>query len=89
MKKIIVVLLIFSSYILQSQQEDNPFNETEKSFNEPKEDLNKEGDVVARGPGNPPKPLSTDDYIPLLIMTALGVIVYRAYPKKRRNILKN
>lgn len=89
MKRIVIVLLIFSSYILQAQQEDNPFHESEKIATEqPNENLKKGGDITARGIGNPPKPVPIDEYIPLLITTALGVIVYRAYPRKKGSVVK-
>ena len=92
MKKIILVVLLSMGYLITAQQEGNPFYEEENSAK--KADLSEkpgDGEVVVQGPGNPDgdDDLPIDDYIPLLIITALGVIVYQTYPKKRTTVEKN
>ena len=91
MKKIILVILLSMGYLITAQQEDNPFYEEENKAE--KVELNKgpEDRDIAAKPGNPDgvDDLPIDDYIPLLIITALGAIVYQAYPKKSTSVERN
>lgn len=83
MKKFRLVLLIFTGYFAQAQQEDNPFYKTEKAVDIPKEDPNKDGITAKRG--NPPgdNDLPIDDYVPVLVFTAVGMIIYKTYQKRK------
>ena len=45
----------------------------------------KEGDVVQKGPGNPGDPVPIDNYIPFLLIAALGLIIYQVQTKKQIN----
>ncbi len=64
---------------------ENPFMESERdktesaSRNAPNEN---EGPEVAYDPGNPSDPAPIDNYIPLLLMSAIGIIFYATYKKK-------
>lgn len=83
MKKILFVILIFTGYFLHAQQADNPFYETEKAVEKPKDIPESGENETDRLPGNPPKPVPIDDYIPVLISIAVGMIIYKTYQKKK------
>lgn len=89
MKKNISLILLFLFTIVFSQHSENRFNqESESAFEnltpENRVPQNQEP-VVANGPGGPGEPVSIDDYIPLLVLTALGIIIYKT--RKNRNLL--
>lgn len=86
MKKILYIVLFFISAFGYAQKGDNPFGQTEYDNAAVKEDAGKDEvpaapDVTAKD-GNPGDPQPIDDYIPLLIITAVGIIAYTAYRKK-------
>ncbi|UOU96700.1 hypothetical protein MUU74_09330 [Chryseobacterium daecheongense] len=71
MKKIVITSLIIlsSSIFAQESSDNNPFVYQESSANETEEDVY---------PGNPgdPEPAPIDQYIPVLVIVAVGIIVY-------------
>lgn len=87
MKKIIYIVLFFFSQSWYSQQEYNRFLESENSDAVGKDEtigdnVEQTPDVMAKGPGNPNQPAPIDDYIPLLLLAAVGLIAYTTYRKK-------
>ncbi|OWK73519.1 hypothetical protein CBW16_08375 [Flavobacteriaceae bacterium JJC] len=88
MKKILYIVLLFISAFGYAQKEQNPFGQTEYENAATKEDNSKDDvqsvpDITGKdGPGNPGPTNPIDDYIPLLIITALGMIVYHTYKKR-------
>ncbi|MGV8914044.1 MAG: hypothetical protein ACOH1X_01210 [Kaistella sp.] len=84
MKKILgVILVMFFSIGFAQDQPENRFNEAEQEFNQDSNEPTAKGPVVAYGPGNPGEPVPIDDYIPLLIIAAVGIIVYKSYTKNK------
>lgn len=89
-KKIVFILSFLLCVSTSSQEYDqNKFrdNEHENSINQNSE---KESDFgvankATLGPTDPPGPLPINDYIPLLVLTALGIIIYKT--RKNRNLL--
>ena len=69
----------------------NPFEESEKNSESKTSNQSnwesQNGDETAGDPGggNPGPDLPIDDYIPLLVLTALGIIIYKT--RKNRNLL--
>ena len=75
-------MLIFTG--INAQLSGNRFEEAEQSsFERNVEQENNEIPDIAKGPGNPGEDqLPIDDYIPVLVIIALGAIVYTTYRKK-------
>lgn len=62
----------------------NRFEETEQDYNnEYSEPTVAKEPETAGFPGNPGEPVPIDDYIPLLIVAAVGIIVYKSYTKNK------
>ena len=85
MKNLPIIIALFLNICLSAQESvSNRFQEAENTENtaaeapeNPHEAVLKEGD----GPGNPPaEPI--DDYIPVLLLVAMGIIAYQGYKKK-------
>ncbi len=88
MKKFIYIFLLLTIYSVNSQQQDNRFLESEENseISPSKDDGNNAKiDQSASRPGNPDgeDDLPIDDYIPVLVMTALGLILYTSLKKKK------
>ena len=92
MRKIRYIVFIFVSFVGYSQTGPNPFaeKESESAFN--RDAVVKENDEDAPkgdpptydgdgGGGNPADPMPIDDYMPILIITAVGIILYRTMKK--------
>lgn len=88
MKSFLLILLFFSVSLLTAQErqqtkQGNVFNSTDDSDTSPgttsDSGNNLEGDDVA----DPAAPI--DDYLPLLVLTAVGIIIYQTH--KKRNLL--
>ena len=79
-KKVIFVILFFIFIQGFGQNyEENRFNASEENTNQNKNYVaNTEND----GPSDPPNPVPINDYIPLLILVAVGGIVYYQSKKK-------
>ena len=92
MKKILYIFFfLIGTFHFGQGTSENRFEESEKgssAFN-PNKDVESEtlGDPPndADSPGNPGDPTPIDDYIPLLILAALGIIIYKT--RKNRNLL--
>lgn len=86
MKKIITVLLV-SIFCAGFAQElpRNRFEEPDHIYERPDTGTNNAEPEVAYNPGNPGDPVPVDMYIPFLLLTAAGLIVYTA--RKKNNAL--
>ena len=88
MKKYIYVLIIFISFSVTAQTQTNVFDDTaemaeREEYTDAYSDLPEKEPEIAYGPGNPGEdPVPIDDYIPLLLIAAMGLIVYNTYRKK-------
>lgn len=87
MKKLVLVLviLLYNVGFGQYDGSNNTFRKSEQpqtqhSQNEQPSGI---GEHEEGGPGNPEEPVPIDDYIPLLVMVAFGMIVYTNYRKKK------
>lgn len=77
---------MFFSIGFAQKQSSNRFEETEQEQNsEFGESSTAKEPEVASTPGNPDgdDDLPIDDYIPLLIIAAVGIIVYKSYTKNK------
>lgn len=87
MKKFVFLFLLFMGCLVSAQHDANPFAEDETMVE------NKEAGEIpnaSKGPGNPDNgeddlPLPIDEYVPFLVMTALGIIIYTA--RKKKNLM--
>ena len=91
MKKIRYILFLLISIFSFAQSGPNPFaeKESESAFNKPNATKDNETQVKDNtafdpGGGNPGNPVPIDNYIPLLIITAVGIMVY--HTSQRKNI---
>lgn len=86
MHKLFYIFLFFSGSLIQAQQEDNPFRASESQDEMSNND--KGLDQPHAGPGNPggEDDLPIDDYLPLLAITAVGIIIYTT--QKKRNLIR-
>ncbi|MEC5156964.1 hypothetical protein [Chryseobacterium sp. MP_3.2] len=77
---ILILVLIFSAGY--AQQTSNRFEEEDARLNQNEVD-NAEPfkDELPQGPGNPGEPVPINGYIPVLILTAVGIIMYRNMQK--------
>ena len=92
MKKIRYILFLLISFFSFAQSGPNPFadKESESAFNKPTATKDNETQVKDNaasrdsGGGNPSDPVPIDNYIPLLIITAVAIMVY--HTSQRKNI---
>ena len=87
MKKFVFVFLLLIGCLVSAQHDANPFDEPETTVENNEAD--EIGDVT-NSAGNPdgtddPLPLPIDDYMPLLVIAAVGIIVCTA--QKKKNVL--
>lgn len=87
MRKILGIILVMFFIIGYAQEQSaNRFEEAEQEHNTDfgESPTSKEPEVAYSG-GNPPgeDDLPIDDYIPLLLLTGVGIIVYTTYRKKQ------
>lgn len=84
MKKIRYILFLLISFFSFAQSGPNPFadKESESAFNKPTATKDNETQVKDNAASRDPVPI--DNYIPLLIITAVGIMVY--HTSQRKNI---
>lgn len=83
MKKIFYLFFLLVSGCHFAQGTVNRFQDTEKESTTNEAEEFKTTSVESTpnpGPGNPGSPI--DDYLPILILTATGIIIYTARKKK-------
>ena len=87
MKRFFILLLISLFTGINAQETKNRFEESEKGGFERNIDHtnNQSSDNPQAGPGNPGNTVPIDDYIPFLLITALGLIVYQVRKQKQVN----
>ena len=80
--------MIFISLGIKAQTQNNIFNDSAE-MSERKDNSDVYADTpekepeIAKGPGNPGEdPAPIDDYIPVLLLVAMGIIAYQGYKKK-------
>ena len=88
MRKFIYILMIFISLGIKAQTQNNIFDDSAE-MSERKDNSDVYADTpekepeIAKGPGNPGEdPAPIDDYIPVLLLVAMGIIAYQGYKKK-------
>ena len=88
MKKYIYIFIIFISFGVTAQTQTNVFDDTaemaeREEYTDAYSDVPEKEPEIAYGPGNPGEdPVPIDDYIPLLVIVAMGMIVYNTMRKK-------
>lgn len=82
MRKYTSIIILFLFVAVGAQGKKNPFEEAENA--EKVTNPTAVEAIAQKGPGNPSgdDDLPIDDYIPLLVITAMGIIVYHTYRKK-------
>lgn len=77
MKRTLIILALFFCGLMIAQQSENRFQNNENA-------VESADDVATTGPGGPDggDDLPIDDYVPLLAITAVGIIIYST---SRRN----
>ena len=80
--------MIFISLGIKAQTQNNIFDDSAE-MSERKDNSDVYADTpekepeIAKGPGNPGEdPAPIDDYIPVLLLVAMGIIAYQGYKKK-------
>lgn len=87
MKKLIYIILFIISILNFAQKPANRFEAEESATAVPKEEVtsarnNLEDPGESNNGGNPGDIVPIDDYIPLLIITAVGLIIFSQYYKR-------
>lgn len=89
MKKNLVFTFLFLVTLVTAQHSANRFeDDSQSAFENTDREIvkpNTEGPETAKNPGNPGDPVPINDYIPILILTAFGIIFYKT--RKKRNLL--
>lgn len=82
MKKLFfIILLLFQMVVYAQPSSDNPFAR-EDANQEANAEISKNQVAASTEPGDPGETIPIDDYIPLLLIAAMGLIVYNTYRKK-------
>lgn len=81
MKKFIYIIIFSISILSFAQMGPNRFEESESVSAVPKEEVI-QPPLASDNPGQPGDPTPIDDYLPLLVITAMGLIVYHQYRKR-------
>lgn len=88
MKKYIYILIIFISFSVTAQTQTNVFDDTAEmaergEHTDAYSDVSEKEPEISYGIGNPGEdPVPIDDYIPLLVIIAAGLIIYKTYHRK-------
>lgn len=92
MKRFFLLLLIPYFSVAYAQLSTNRFDQEDRSATEDRSAMedrsmqntnDQDGDVLGKGPGNPGDPVPIDSYIPLLLITAIGFIIYQTKKDKK------
>lgn len=84
MKKYMLFLFFFIAISGFAQQGPNPFAESERN-SEPVDQKDESPGLTEKDPGggNPADPVPIDDYLPLLVIAAAGIIIYKGMRTKQ------
>lgn len=92
MKRLFILILIPFFTLAAAQVSPNRFDEksesafepiTNNDSNGPRTENGSENDGPQPGPGNPGAPVPINQYVAVLIITALGIIIYTSQKKKK------
>ena len=90
MKNLLLIFFFCIGSWAQAQDDNNPFSSAERNNEATQSEKPAFETANAGGPGNPgggsqdDDPVPIDDYIPLLVVTALGIILYTSHKKRNR-----
>ena len=87
MRNYFFLLFILCASFYNAQEKANPFNEAERESVNSSSTANAVPGVGGPGTGGDGDlegdDVPIDDYIPALVVTALGIIIYTVHPKKK------
>lgn len=90
MKRIYIIILVSFFNTSFAQHGKNRFEDRElENMEQNRVNQNDErylDDSRSRN-GNPSDPVPIDDYLPVLLMTALGIIIFTTHTKKKKKLL--
>ena len=89
MKRFLVLSFLYLTSLVFGQKTVNRFDDNSQTIFQNVEEKEANPKITisesGNGAGNPGDPAPIDDYIPLLIITAVGIIIYKA--RKNKNLL--
>lgn len=89
MKRFLVLTFFCFFTIVFAQDNTNRFDDDSQSAfentNRETADPKNEGPIANKGAGNPGAPVSIDQYLLVLLVTAAGIIIYTT--RRKRNLL--
>jgi len=84
MKKLFfIILLLFQMVVYAQSTSDNPFAR-EDANQQANAEIPKDEIAASDGPGDPGDTVPIDDYLPLLLVTAVGIIVHAGWRKRKQ-----
>jgi|APMI01.1.fsa_nt_gi hypothetical protein len=84
MKKLFfIILLLFQMVVYAQSSSDNPFAR-EDANQQTNAEIPKDEIAASDGPGDPGSTVPIDDYLPLLLVTAVGIIVHAGWRKRKQ-----
>ena len=81
--------MIFISLGVEAQTQNNIFDDSaemseRKDYTDDYADIPEKEPEIAKGPGNPGNTVPIDDYLPVLLITAVGIIVHAGWRKRKQ-----
>ena len=81
--------MIFISLGVEAQTQNNIFDDSaemseRKDYTDDYADIPEKEPEIAKGPGNPGNTVPIDDYLPVLLITAVGIIVHTGWRKRKQ-----
>ena len=84
MKKLFfIILLLFQMVVYAQSSSDNPFAR-EDANQQANAEIPKDEIAASDDPGDPGSTVPIDDYLPLLLVTAVGIIVHAGWRKRKQ-----
>jgi len=84
MKKLFfIILLLFQMVVYAQSSSDNPFAR-EDANQQANAEIPKDEIAASDDPGDPGSTVPIDDYLPLLLITAVGIIVHAGWRKRKQ-----
>lgn len=82
MKNLFTIFALFAWGLMVAQQSENRFQNSENPVDVSSADAQNLGPGGPPGDDDPP-PVPIDDYIPVLLTGAIGIIFYETYKKRK------